>query len=87
LSSTPDFSRNGAYTMPYFFTICSLSGFLITSSKALNKMKPILKLYRGYADEQVNDVGHVFKPTNMKDYGLSSTNFKKCWISNQYVPY
>jgi hypothetical protein len=30
-------------------------------------MKPILKLYRGYANEQELIVmGHVFKPTNTK---------------------
>ena len=32
-------------------------------------MKPILKLYRGYANEQELIVmGHVFKPTNRKEY-------------------
>lgn len=36
-------------------------------------MKPILKLYRGYANEQELIVmGHVFKPTRTKDY-----DFKK----------
>lgn len=32
-------------------------------------MNPILKLYRGYANEQELIVmGHVFKPTRTKDY-------------------
>jgi hypothetical protein len=32
-------------------------------------MKPILKLYRGYANEQELIVmGHVLKPTNTQDY-------------------
>jgi hypothetical protein len=33
------------------------------ASKVVNKMRPILKLYRGYANEQELIVmGHVFKP-------------------------
>jgi phosphatidate phosphatase APP1 len=40
-------------------------------------MKPILKLYRGYANEQELIVmGHVFKPTNTKDYDFLDKNFK-----------
>jgi phosphatidate phosphatase APP1 len=40
-------------------------------------MKPILKLYRGYAnDQELIVMGHVFKPTNRKDYDFLSTNFK-----------
>lgn len=40
-------------------------------------MKPILKLYRGYANEQELIVmGHVFKPTKKRDYDFLSKNFK-----------
>ncbi|MCW2119063.1 App1 family protein [Flavobacterium sp. 7A] len=40
-------------------------------------MKPILKLYRGYANEQELIVmGHVFQPTNKKDYDFLSKKFK-----------
>jgi phosphatidate phosphatase APP1 len=40
-------------------------------------MKPILKLYRGYANEQELIVmGHVFKPTTTKDYDFLDKNFK-----------
>lgn len=40
-------------------------------------MKPILKLYRGYANEQELIVmGHVFKPTSQKDYDFQKRNFK-----------
>ncbi|MCG9791317.1 App1 family protein [Flavobacterium algicola] len=40
-------------------------------------MKPILKLYRGYANEQELIVmGHVFLPTNKKDYDFLSKKFK-----------
>ena len=40
-------------------------------------MRPILKLYRGYANEQELIVmGHVFKPTKRKDYDFLSKNFK-----------
>lgn len=40
-------------------------------------MKPILKLYRGYANEQELIVmGHVFKPTRTKDYDFKKKNFK-----------
>ena len=39
-------------------------------------MKPILKLYRGYANEQELIVmGHVFKPTNKADYDFQKKNF------------
>jgi hypothetical protein len=37
------------------------------ASKVVNKMRPILKLYRGYANEQELIVmGHVFKPTKKR---------------------
>ena len=40
-------------------------------------MKPILKLYRGYANKQELIVmGHVFKPTNKVDYDFQKKNFK-----------
>ncbi|MDD5150061.1 MAG: App1 family protein [Flavobacterium sp.] len=40
-------------------------------------MKPILKLYRGYANEQELIVmGHVFKPTRKKDYDFRKKSFK-----------
>ena len=40
-------------------------------------MKPILKLYRGYANEQELIVmGHVFKPTSKEDYNFQKKNFK-----------
>jgi phosphatidate phosphatase APP1 len=40
-------------------------------------MKPILKLYRGYANEQELIVmGHVFEPTKKKDYDFQKKNFK-----------
>ncbi|WP_395042920.1 App1 family protein [Flavobacterium sp.] len=40
-------------------------------------MKPILKLYRGYANEQELIVmGHVFKPTTKEDYDFQKKNFK-----------
>lgn len=40
-------------------------------------MKPILKLYRGYANEQELIVmGHVFKPTSAEDYDFQKKNFK-----------
>ena len=40
-------------------------------------MKPILKLYRGYANEQELIVmGHVFKPTTTKDYDFQKKNLK-----------
>jgi phosphatidate phosphatase APP1 len=40
-------------------------------------MKPILKLYRGYANEQELIVmGHVFKPTTKEDYDFLSKKFK-----------
>ncbi len=39
-------------------------------------MKPILKLYRGYANEQELIVmGHVFKPTSRLDYDFQKKNF------------
>jgi phosphatidate phosphatase APP1 len=43
-------------------------------------MRPILKLYRGYANEQELIVmGHVFKPTKKKDYDFFSKNLKNAW--------
>lgn len=40
-------------------------------------MKPILKLYRGYANEQELIVmGHVFKPTRKRDYNFQEKNLK-----------
>lgn len=40
-------------------------------------MKPILKLYRGYANEQELIVmGHVFKPTGRNEYDFQKKNFK-----------
>ena len=40
-------------------------------------MKPILKLYRGYANEQELIVmGHVFKPTTIDEYNFQKKNLK-----------
>lgn len=40
-------------------------------------MKPILKLYRGYANEQELIVmGHVFRPTTQKEYDFQKKSFK-----------
>ncbi|WP_395049997.1 App1 family protein [Flavobacterium sp.] len=40
-------------------------------------MKPILKLYRGYSnDEELIVMGHVFKPTKTKDYAFEKKKFK-----------
>lgn len=40
-------------------------------------MKPILKLYRGYAnDQELIVMGHVFKPTTKEDYDFDKRNFK-----------
>ena len=40
-------------------------------------MEPILKLYRGYAnDEELIVMGHVFKPTKTKDYAFEKKKFK-----------
>ena len=40
-------------------------------------MKPILKLYRGYANEQELIVmGHIFKPTTKEEYNFQKKNFK-----------
>ncbi len=40
-------------------------------------MKPILKLYRGYANEQELIVmGHVFRPTSKQEYDFQKKNFK-----------
>jgi hypothetical protein len=49
------------------------------ASKVVNKMRPILKLYRGYANEQELIVmGHVLKPTKKKDYDFLK-KFKNAW--------
>lgn len=46
-------------------------------SKNLNFMKPILKLYRGYANEQELIVmGHVFRPTTKEEYDFQKKRFK-----------
>ncbi len=40
-------------------------------------MKPILKLYRGYAnDQELIVMGHVFKPTTKKEYDFQKKNFR-----------
>ncbi|MCC9073213.1 App1 family protein [Flavobacterium sp. F-65] len=40
-------------------------------------MKPILKLYRGYAnDQELIVMGHVFKPSTANDYDFQKKNFK-----------
>jgi phosphatidate phosphatase APP1 len=40
-------------------------------------VKPILKLYRGYAnDEELIVMGHVFKPTKTKDYAFEKKKFE-----------
>ncbi|OYQ47164.1 App1 family protein [Flavobacterium aurantiibacter] len=40
-------------------------------------MKPVLKLYRGYANEnQLLVMGHVFKPTTKADYDFQKTKFR-----------
>ena len=40
-------------------------------------MKPILKLYRGYANEQELIVmGHVFRPTTRQEYDFQKKNFR-----------
>ena len=40
-------------------------------------MEPVLKLYRGYAnDQELIVMGHVFKPTNKADYDFQKKNFK-----------
>ncbi|CAM3682260.1 App1 family protein [Flavobacterium gelidilacus] len=40
-------------------------------------MEPLLKLYRGYAnDQELIIMGHVFKPTNQTDYDFQKKNFK-----------
>ena len=40
-------------------------------------MKPILKLYRGYAnDQELVVMGHVFKPTSKEEYDFQKKNFK-----------
>ena len=40
-------------------------------------MEPILKLYRGYAnEEELIVMGHVFKPTKVKDYTFEKKKFK-----------
>ena len=40
-------------------------------------MKPVLKLYRGYAnEEELIVMGHVFKPTTKQDYDFQKKKFK-----------
>lgn len=40
-------------------------------------MKPILKLYRGYAnDQELIVMGHVFKPTTKEEYDFQKRNFR-----------
>ncbi|MBF6609405.1 MAG: App1 family protein [Flavobacterium sp.] len=40
-------------------------------------MKPILKLYRGYAnDQELIVMGHVFSPTTQEEYNFQKKNFK-----------
>jgi phosphatidate phosphatase APP1 len=40
-------------------------------------MKPILKLYRGYAnEEELIVMGHVFRPTTQQEYDFQKKNFK-----------
>lgn len=40
-------------------------------------MKPILKLYRGYAnDQELIVMGHVFKPSTKEEYNFQKKNFK-----------
>ena len=40
-------------------------------------MRPILKLYRGYAnDQELIVMGHVFKPTKTRDYDFQKKKFK-----------
>ena len=40
-------------------------------------MKPILKLYRGYAnDQELIVMGHIFKPSTANDYDFQKKNFK-----------
>lgn len=40
-------------------------------------MKPILKLYHGYAnDQELIVMGHVFKPTSVQEYDFQKKNFK-----------
>lgn len=40
-------------------------------------MRPILKLYRGYAnEEELIVMGHVFKPTKTRDYAFEKKKFK-----------
>ena len=40
-------------------------------------MKPILKLYRGYAnDQELIVMGHIFKPTTKEDYDFQKRNFR-----------
>ncbi|MES2544893.1 MAG: App1 family protein [Bacteroidota bacterium] len=40
-------------------------------------MKPIIKLYRGYAnDQELIVMGHIFKPTNKEEYDFQKKNIK-----------
>lgn len=43
-------------------------------------MKPILKLYRGYAnEEELIVMGHVFKPNSTEDYAFEKKKFKNAF--------
>jgi hypothetical protein len=54
------------------------------ASKVVNKMRPILKLYRGYANEQELIVmGHVLNQLK-KDYDFLSKNLKRL-VSNRFI--
>ncbi|RYZ87619.1 MAG: hypothetical protein EOP06_12385, partial [Proteobacteria bacterium] len=40
-------------------------------------MKPILKLYRGYAnEEELIVMGHVFRPTTREEYNFQKRHFR-----------
>jgi hypothetical protein len=54
------------------------------ASKVVNKMRPILKLYRGYANEQELIVmGHVLN--QLKKKRLLFQKFKKRLVSNRFI--
>jgi len=49
-------------------------------------MKPILKLYRGYAnEEELIVMGHVFRPTTREDYDFQKKNFRNTrWVIRMF---
>jgi len=49
-------------------------------------MKPILKLYRGYAnEEELIVMGHVFRPTTREDYDFQKKNFRNArWVIRMF---